>query len=89
MPAGGVKSVSWPWLSPFQRWGSLTRAYTGKFVDMAHYFLLLQSIPLPFGLIEDDDGLSALCHGDGFACHQRVLKMFPGPGYLISDDWIV
>ena len=25
----------------------------------------------------------------GFACQQRVLKTFPGPGYLYSEDGLV
>ena len=25
----------------------------------------------------------------GFACHERVVKMLPGPGYLCSEDEIV
>ena len=25
----------------------------------------------------------------GFACQQRVLKTFPGPGYLHSEDGVV
>ena len=33
-------------------------------------------------LIGRDGGLSTLCHSCGFSCHQRVLKTFPGPGYL-------
>ena len=33
-----------------------------------------------------DGGLSTLCHSCGFACQQRVLKTFPGPGYLRSED---
>ena len=31
----------------------------------------------------------ALCHSCGFACQQRVLKTFPGPGYLRSKDGVV
>ena len=34
-------------------------------------------------------GLSALCHTRGFHCQQRVLKTFPGPGYLRSKDGVV
>ena len=34
-------------------------------------------------------GLSIPCHSCGFACQKRVLKTFPGPGYLRSDDGIV
>ena len=47
------------------------------------------SIPLALGLIGRDGGLSTLCHSRGFACQQRVLKMFPGPGYLHSEDAVV
>ena len=34
-------------------------------------------------------GLSNLCHSCGFACQQRVLKTFPGPGYLRSEYGVV
>ena len=27
----GVKYTSWPWVSPFQGWGSLTMAFFGQF----------------------------------------------------------
>ena len=37
-------------------------------------------------LIGKDGGLSSLCHGCGFDHQQRVLKTFPGPGYLCSED---
>ena len=47
------------------------------------------SIPLALGLIGRDGDLSALCHGLGFACQQRVLKKFPSPGYLLSGDELV
>ena len=36
-------------------------------------------------LIRRDGGLSTLCHSCRFACQQRVLKTFPGPGYFHSD----
>ena len=32
LSAEGAKNVSWPWLSRFRGWGSLTMAFTGKFV---------------------------------------------------------
>ena len=32
LSAEGTKNVSWPWLSPLRGWGSLTMAFTGKFV---------------------------------------------------------
>ena len=44
------------------------------------------SIPLALGLLVRDGGLSTLCHSCGFACQQRALKTFSGPGYLESDD---
>ena len=47
------------------------------------------SIPLALGLIGRDGGLSTLCHSCEFDCHQRVLKTFPGPGYLRSEDRVV
>ena len=37
-------------------------------------------------VIGKDSGLSTLCHGCGFACQQRVLKAFSGPGYLCAED---
>ena len=58
---------------------------------MAQHFILLRLSPfdLSLGLIGRDGGLSALCHSYGFACQQRVLKTFPGPGYLHSEDGVV
>ena len=47
------------------------------------------SIPLILGLIGRDGGLSILCHGCRFACQQSVLKTFPGPGHLRSEDGAV
>ena len=47
------------------------------------------SIPLTLGLIGRDGGLSTLCHSCRFACQQRVLKPFPGAGYLRSEDEVV
>ena len=47
------------------------------------------SIPLALVLIVRDGGLSTLCHSSGFASQQRVLKTFPGSGYLHSEDGVV
>ena len=47
------------------------------------------SIPLSLGLIGRDVGLSTLCDSCRFACQQRGLKMFPGSGYLHSEDGVV
>ena len=62
-------------------------AFTGKFVCMAHHFIMLRLNPL--GLKGRDGGLSTLCHSCGFACQQRVVKKFPVPGYLRSEDGVV
>ena len=40
-------------------------------------------------MITRDGGLSTLRHGCWFACQQRVLKTFPGPGYLRFEDGVV
>ena len=53
---------------------------------MAHHFILLRLNPFDLGLIGRDGGLSTLCHSCGFACQQRVLKTFPGPGSLRFED---
>ena len=47
------------------------------------------SIPLALGLKGRDGCLSTLRHSCEFACQQRVLKTFPGPGYLRSEDGVV
>ena len=44
---------------------------------------------LTLGLIVRDVGLSTLCHSCLFACQQRVLKTFPGHGYVHSEDGVV
>ena len=54
LSAEGAKNVSWPWLSKLRRWGSLTMTSTGKFVYMAHHFILLWLNP--FGLRVDREG---------------------------------
>ena len=48
MSAEDAKNVSWPWLSLLQGWGNLTMTFTGKFVYMAHHFIMLRLNP--FGL---------------------------------------
>ena len=47
------------------------------------------SILLAWPLILMDGALSTLCHSCGFSCQQRVLKTFPGPDYLHSQDGVV
>ena len=58
MPVGlsaeGGEIASWSWLSPDQGWGSLTMTSTGKFVHLAHHFILLRLNP--FGLSVDSEG---------------------------------
>ena len=61
---------------------------SGKFVCMAHHSILL-SISFGWGLIVTDASLSIVCHSCRFACHQRVIKTFPGPGYLHSKYGVV
>ena len=39
-----AENVSWPWLSPLRGWGTLTMTFTGKFVYMAHHFIMLRLI---------------------------------------------
>ena len=41
----GARNVSWPWLSPLRGWRSLIITSTGKFLYMAHYFILLRLNP--------------------------------------------
>ena len=52
--AEGSKNVSSPWLSSLRGWGSLIMALTGKFVYMAHHFIVLQLNP--FDLSVDREG---------------------------------
>ena len=48
------------------------------------YSSCYSSIPLTSVFIGRDGGLSSLCHSCRFNYQQRVLKTFPGPGYLHS-----
>ena len=47
------------------------------------------TLDFSLGLIGRDGGLGTLCHNYRFACQQRVLKTFPGPGYLHCKDGVV
>ena len=40
LSAEGAKNVSWPWISPLRGWGSLTMAFTGKFVYIYIYIYI-------------------------------------------------
>ena len=74
---------------------SLRPVFTFRFgLCLRQFIHLLQAesckyIYIGLGLIGRDGGLSTLCHGCGFACQERVLKTFPGPGYLRSEDGVV
>ena len=60
-------------------WHLLVHLYTWLSISSSY-----GSIPFVLGLIMSDDGLSTLCHSyRGFFQH-RVVKSFPGPGYLPS-----
>ena len=63
--------------------------FTGKFVYMAQHFILLCLNPFDLRVDREGGGLSTLCHNCGFACRQWVLKTFPGPCYLLSEDGVV
>ena len=90
LSAWGAKNVSWPWPSLLRGWSSLSMVFTGKFVWL---WLTISSchgsISLTLVLISRDCGLRTLCKTYGFDSQQRVLKTFPGPGYLSSKDGIV
>ena len=56
----------------------------------AHHFTLLQLNPFELSVDKDGGfGLSNLCHSCGFDYQQRVLKKFPGAGFLSSEDGFV
>ena len=69
--------VVWPWhpLVNLYVWLTISSCY--------------DSIPLALGLIVRDGGLSTLCHSCRLACQQRMLKTFPDPGNLHSEDGVV
>ena len=50
----GARNVSLPSLFPVQGWGSLTMTSTGKFLYIAHHFILLRLNP--FGLRVESEG---------------------------------
>ena len=70
-------------------WASLTKAFTGKFVYIAHHYILLQLIPLTLVMIERDGGLITLCHSWWFDYQQRELKTFPNHDYLHSNQKVM
>ena len=64
-------------------------AFTGKFLYMAHHFILQLLIPFDLRLSGMNGGLSTLCHNCSFACQQRMLKKSPRPAYLCCKDEVV
>ena len=48
-----------------------------------------ESIPLALMFVERDGGLSTLYYSCWFAYQKKVLKTFPGTGYLPSEDGVV
>ena len=68
----------------FWLWHSLVNLYIWLTISSCY-----GSLPLALGLIGRDDGLSTPCYSCGFTCQQRVLKTFPGSGYLHSKDGVV
>ena len=79
----------WSWLSPLRGWGSLIMAFTGKPVYMAHHFILQRLNLLDLRVDRERWWFEHLRHSCGFACQQRVLKMFSGPGYLHSEEGVL
>ena len=64
-------------------------AFTGKFLYMAHHFILQLLIPFDLRLSGTNGGLRTLCHNYGSPCQQRVLKTFSGSGYVCSEVEVV
>ena len=67
----------------------MTKTFTAKFVYMAHHFILLG--PNPFHLKVDKEGwwFEHSVIVVEFICQERMLKTFPGPGYLCFKDGVV
>ena len=71
----GCRKYSWPWLSLLRRWGSLTMAFTCKFLYIAYHLIIYGTIPLSLVLIGNDSGLSTLCHSCRFNYQERIQKI--------------
>ena len=59
--------------------------FTGKFVYMAHHFILLWLHPVAVMLIERDAGLSTLCHSCGSACQRFLALAISTPDQMLPD----
>ena len=70
--------------------GNFTRTFTGKFVCIQLIILSCYgSIPLTLVLTATGGWFEYSVHSCRFDYQQRVLKTFPGPGYLYSEDGLV
>ena len=85
-----AQSLYWPWLSPLRRWGSLTTIYTGKFIYMTHFFILLQVNS--FDLKVDREGFwfehSVLQLWVSLSS-EVALNCFIALGFLCSKDGVI
>ena len=69
--------------------GQSDYAFLGKFAYTQLTILFCyNSILLPYGNWEDG-GFSTLFHSCGSVFQNRLLKIFPGPGYPLSEDDVV
>ena len=57
-------------------------------IYMAHHFILLWLNSCNLSVDRGGMMIWALCHSCRFACQKRVLKTFPGHGYLRSEDGV-
>ena len=53
LSGGGVKYFSWSWLFLLRRWGRLNMAFTGNFVYIANYFILLWFNPFHLKVVRE------------------------------------
>ena len=65
-------------------WHSLLNLYIWLIISSCY-----GSMHLALCFIDGDAGLRTLCYNCRFDCDQRVLKIFPGPACLHSEEWIV
>ena len=79
-----MKKNFFTFLFPHWLWHLLVHLYIWFTISSCY-----SSIPLALRLIGRDGDLSTLWNSCRFACEQRVLKTFPGPGYLRSEDGVV
>ena len=64
-------------------------AFTEKFKYIVHHFILLELNSFDIMLTGKRGDLNTLCHSCRFDYQHRVLKTFPGPSYLCSEDKVV